>query len=251
MASVTLAADWAAALGAVATLGGVVATLCAGWWTWRAAVPHRKATYSVEITPLLSSTHSGLSVSLGVDQLAHPHTVTLKVTNTGNREIVASSFNGEPIEFQMGARVVSVLSKDTTGNRRVPPTSIHGNALHIDPYVLHKKQQVTYKLLIDGPAPELKIRHSLSASLKPDNTQAMRSARYLAMTVGAGIAAAMISIWITPLLGDYERTAEQDFIENVRKEAYQDARRDLEKELKEKGAAGVSATPSPSAPATR
>lgn len=179
MSSVAFAANWAESLNAVAATVGVVATLAVGWLGWRAAVPHRRMVFSIEFTPLLSSTHSGLTVSLGPDRFAHPQTATLKINNIGNREFHPADYNGESIEFQLGVRVVSVLTSGSTGNRRVPPASVYGNSLQIEPYVIHKRQEITYKLLLDGPDPALSLRHSLSGSLKEATGGGKKTVRWV------------------------------------------------------------------------
>jgi hypothetical protein len=188
MSSVTLAADWADPLSAVAAVLSVIATLYVGWLAYRAAVPHRKIGYELEFTPLLSSTHAGLTVSLDTERLAQPQTATLKIANTGTREIQPATFNGESMEFQLGVRVVSVLESSSTDSRRVLPYTIRGDSLHIEPYVLHRRQEVTYKLLLDGEIPSRSLTHSLSARVvKGIQSSASRGAP----TLVAGIAAAV------------------------------------------------------------
>ncbi|MFD8211302.1 hypothetical protein ACFV2S_33475 [Streptomyces sp. NPDC059695] len=166
MRSVTLALDWAATTSAVAAVAAVLATLIAGRWAYSAVVAKRTATFTAEITPMLSSSHSGLSVTLGADRLQNPHVASLFLDNVGRREIEVAAFNGEPIEFGFDSRIVSILTSDTTRNRMVPPATIRGNSLLIDPYVIHKKQMIVYKLLLDGADPAVSLRHNLSASLK-------------------------------------------------------------------------------------
>ncbi|MEE1736931.1 hypothetical protein PUR49_10520 [Streptomyces sp. BE147] len=191
---ISASANWAEAVSAVAATAGVLATLAVGWWAWRAAVPHRKLAYSIEATPLLSSTHSGLTVNLGSERITSPQTATLKVINVGNREIETPHFNSESIEFDMNARVVSVLASSSTDNRRVPPASAHGNTLQIEPYPIHKGQEVSYKLLLDGQSPRLTLRHSLSAKFGEDNRS--KRTQYVLMALLAVVTGMLgIMLW--------------------------------------------------------
>ncbi|MFB6784518.1 hypothetical protein ACFCX0_46475 [Streptomyces sp. NPDC056352] len=254
--SATLAANWAETVSAVGTAAGVLVTALAGWWAWRAAVPQRKLAYSIEVTPLLSSTHSGLTVSLGAERVAQPHTATLKVINVGNREIQASNYNGEPIEFGMNARVVSVLASQSTDNRRVAPSSIHGNTLQIDPYVIHKGQVITYKLLLDGADPKLTLRHSLSARFKPDTRE--KRSNYWAVGGMLAVASVLVITGIFQLKSTHtelekakdtvDETAQKD-----RQTWYEKGKREGERAAREAGEAGSpsqssspTASPSPS-----
>ncbi|BDM70034.1 hypothetical protein HEK616_35210 [Streptomyces nigrescens] len=161
----TLAAGWPEQVTAVSAVIGLVLTFVAVHAA-RAAIPRRKLVYSIEFTPLLSSTHSGLTVSLSGERINEPQTATLKLTNTGNREIRVTDFNDETIEFQLHARVVAVLSSSSTDNRREPLVRPLGNTLEMPAHVIGRRQEVTYKLLLDGDNPSLQLRHSLSASLK-------------------------------------------------------------------------------------
>ncbi|MEV5688629.1 hypothetical protein AB0L68_36535 [Streptomyces sp. NPDC052164] len=203
MPLVTLAGDvnWAEALSAIAAPLGVAASLLACYWAFRAVVPKRRVVYSIEFTPLLSSTYSGLTVNLGAERLAEPQTATLKVTNLGNREIEVEHFNGEAIEFEMNARVVSVLTSESSDNRRVPPAAAHGNALQIDPYVIHRKQEISYKLLLDGRNPRLSLQHNVSAQLHKDKRQATKARIFVGTLVpvlSGVIAAGLVSFFHTP-----------------------------------------------------
>lgn len=250
MPSVTLAANWAEAVSAVAAPAGVLATLLVGWWTWRAAVPHRKVAYSIEFTPLLSSTHSGLTVNLGSERIAHPHTATLKVANVGNREIEVDHFNGESVDFGMNARIVSVLRSRSTDSRRVPPVSIHGNTLQLDPYIIHKKQEVVYKLLLDGSDPSLTLRHSLSGSLKID-TRGKVEFRHSVVTAAA---VATVFASLAPLLnevvqGSFDAKDGRQVVKQDQRKWYEKGKRDGERLARESGRAGsppAKSSPSPS-----
>lgn len=166
MNDVVLAADAAEAVSAFAAVLGVMATLFVGWLGWRAVIPHRKMTYSFEVTPLLSEELPNLTVSLGDRTLTQPHTATVRIKNVGNREIDVSTFNGEPLELGMNTRIVSILTRDAGLHRRVPPTSARGETLYIDPYPIRKDQTLVYKLLLDGDEPSVTPRHTLSASLR-------------------------------------------------------------------------------------
>ncbi|MFD7677489.1 hypothetical protein [Streptomyces sp. NPDC060187] len=159
----TIALPSADAVGAVAAMASVLLGGWTTWVAWRAAVPYRELNYSTEMTPLLSSMHRELTVSLGGDVLDNPHAAKVRIENIGNREIEAAAFNGEPIELNMNAHIVAVLDSHTNRNWRVPPFDVRGDTLYIEPYVIHKGQVATFKLLLDGSRPEMTLRHSLSA----------------------------------------------------------------------------------------
>ncbi|MEU6920048.1 hypothetical protein [Streptomyces sp. NPDC046631] len=249
MPSVTLAGpNWAEVLSAVMAPLAILATLLVGYWAWRAAVPHRKMAYSIEFTPLLSSSHSGLTVSLSSERIAQPQTATLKLTNLGNREIEAANFNGESIEFRMNARVVSVLTSASTDSRRVPPATIHGNALQIDPYVIHKGQEITYKLLLDGGDPRLSLRHSVSARFKED----VRAKRAGYIGLGAAIATLVVSVvTLIPAIQAFtvsEETSKEDLrqtIQEDRQKWYEKGKRDAERESAGQAGPSPSSSKSP------
>ncbi|MZE75203.1 hypothetical protein [Streptomyces sp. SID5789] len=248
----TLAASWTEVTSAVAAPLAVAATLLAGWWAWRAVVPHRKAIYKVEITPMLSSSHSGLAVTLGSDRLSHPHVATLFLTNTGNREIDVASFNSEPIDFDMNCRIVSVLASTSNQNRRVPPAAINGNALRVDPYVIHKGQSVAYKLLLDGANPRLDYRHNLSASLKEAKPAPNEQRLYILGSLGVLVVSVAMTMWAVRITEntseDLKRFGKE--LEEVAEAQYQRGKRDQWQEERRREKAGEAAPPAPSAPAS-
>lgn len=176
MTPATLCAEWTELVGAVAALVAIPVTLLVGWWGWRAAVPHRKIAYASEVTPLSPSPESSRA-ELGTE---NPHKRTLKIINTGNREVDATHFNGEPIDFDMHTRIVSVLSVYSSGYRREPPATINGRILQVHPYAIHKGQEITYQLLLEGPGFDPTPRHTLSGHLvkyvPPSGTEGVRMA---------------------------------------------------------------------------
>ncbi|MFI8817603.1 MULTISPECIES: hypothetical protein [unclassified Streptomyces] len=252
---ISASANWADAVSAVAATAGVLATLAVGWWAWRAAVPHRKLAYSIEATPLLSSTHSGLTVNLGSERIASPQTATLKVINVGNREIEPPHFNSESIEFDMNARVVSVLTSSSTDNRRVPPASAHGNTLQIEPYPIHKGQEVSYKLLLDGQSPRLTLRHSLSATFGQDNRG--KKTQYSLIALLAAVTAMLgIMLWTGyNVIQETERMDQEDLEQKIQLENerwYKKGKTDGEKAAHEGSNTGSPPTTPPStAPSSR
>ncbi|MER6672674.1 hypothetical protein [Streptomyces sp. NPDC000983] len=166
MTSVTWASDVTDAAGAVGAIAAVVVGIAAIYWGYRANVPRRRAEYTVEITPLLTGGVSDVTVYRGGQRLAHPHTMTLKLTNVGHGEFEAAHFNDRPVEFALGSRIVAKLGEETGDHRRVPPADFTDDTLYVRPHVIHKGQQITYKLLLDGPNPVVTPRHSLSGELR-------------------------------------------------------------------------------------
>ncbi|MEU9735971.1 hypothetical protein [Streptomyces sp. NPDC048002] len=189
MTSVTWASDVTDAAGAVGAVAAVVVAIAAIYWGYRASVPRRRAEYSVEITPLIAGGVSDVTVYRGDQRLLRPHTMTLKLNNVGHREFEAAHFNDRPVEFALGSRIVAKLEESTGGHRWVPPTDFTGDTLYIRPHVIHKGQQITYKLLLDGPDTVVTPRHSLSGELRaqPWATKAVR--RWLVGIVVVGVCA--------------------------------------------------------------
>ncbi|MFE5919149.1 hypothetical protein [Streptomyces sp. NPDC056468] len=167
MTSLTVASNATDIAGAVGTIASVVVGAAAIYWTYRANVPRRKAEYAVEITPLLKSTVSDVTVYRGQQRLTHPHTMTLTLINVGHGEFEASHFNDRPVEFALGSRIVAKLAEETGGNRRVPPADFNDDTFFVRPHVIHRGQKITYKLLLDGPHPAVTPRHSLNGDLHP------------------------------------------------------------------------------------
>ncbi|MGW1599330.1 hypothetical protein [Streptomyces sp. NPDC002343] len=206
----TLAADGAAMVSAVAAVVAIAATLLVGWWGVRTVVPRRKLAYAVEFTPLLSSVHSGLTVSLGAEAIAEPHTATVVLSNIGRREIEAGHFNGADIDFDMHARIVEVLEHRSTGNRRAPDFEISGNTLKVKPHVIHERQDVTYKLLLDGRSPSMTQRNSLSASVIEGTRMGIADHREVqALTIVGVIGTAALLIFGWPVLHNAGRQADK------------------------------------------
>ncbi|WP_329032248.1 hypothetical protein OIE71_04710 [Streptomyces sp. NBC_01725] len=237
MSSVILAANWAESLGAVAATVGVMATLFVGWLAWRAAVPHRKIDYSIEFTPLLSSTISDLTVSREGDRIESPQTATLKISNSGNRELQPADYNGESIEFELDARVVAVLASSSTGSRRVPPARVHGSSLQIDPYVIHKGQEITYKLLLDGEDPDLSLRHSISGRVKEENPGRFDWVAVAVMLVFSVVGISGINDYL------FDRPSPTE-VKRIEQEMYERGVTDGERKAKQRGHSGTSISPS-------
>ncbi|MFF7966715.1 hypothetical protein ACFZC3_15275 [Streptomyces sp. NPDC007903] len=244
MDDVVLAGAMAEAVSASAAVLGVLATLFVGWLGWRAVVPHRTMTYSFEVTPLLSEELPNLAVSLGDRPLTQPHTATVRIKNVGNREIDVNTFNGEPLELGMNARIVSILTRDAGLHRRVPPTSARGEVLYIDPYVIRKDQTLVYKLLLDGDEPSVTPRHTLSASLRERREPNMGRRRGLAIAFTVLVFVTMISTLIlaTRQMQHLDRLVQHDrkVIQHYRDQGYQEGQSDAKRGIVRPHATGSS-----------
>ncbi|MFC3572933.1 hypothetical protein ACFOZ0_06505 [Streptomyces yaanensis] len=152
------------ALGSVAAALGVLATLYVGWLAWRTAVPRRKVRWEAEVKPLLHGVgHGALTVSHSGATLSRPHVLELKLTNAGNRDLEASHFGGQPIDFTSSAVFIDVLAQSSSpSSQRVIPVTFSGTKLILTPGTLHRRQTVTYTALVDGADPTIDAVASLS-----------------------------------------------------------------------------------------
>lgn len=259
----TLAAPSEAFWTAVGAVAGLMAALFAAWGVfvaWRAAVPKRKLTWSYETTPLLMSTYSGLQVTLSGTPLSHPNTLRLTIHNQGNRDLSAEHFSGQPIEFRTDANIVSILRKSSApSSRRVPEAEIHGNALHVLPSVLHRKQSITYLLLVDGVDPEVaEFRESLSHSTLTERKDTSNSfggsASFRPVVTGITLIATVGALLFTGLSTYYSAKVAHDNLEQAREDSerwgrleqdvYECVMRRLREEQKESATAGTESSSS-------
>lgn len=243
MTDVTLASDVTDLVGAVVAIAGVAVSLAGIVYGWRAAVPQRKVAYSFDVTPLLNGRAGNVDdvmVYRGTERLAHPHTATLKLVNVGNREIEAAHFNGAPVEFSLNARVIAELDRETGDNRRIPPMETNGSALYVQPFVIHKGQEIAYKLLLDGPSPAAQPRHSLSAELRVDHRFAKSLAGWALVIL---VALGAMFVWADWQI-DKQRSSQRADIQEAVNKAYLQGKADAER-LHRLATASPSATRAP------
>ena len=142
---------WAGA-GAVV---GVVSILAIGWVTWRAANPKRRLWYSMPtVTPLVrrgKELSRELKIIYGDHQLESPTTVNIQFISKGRLDIPRSAFDGQqPLQLDVGARIVEVLNVTTSPNRPVPPLKPDDSKLFIGPTLIGRREKIVISLLVDG-----------------------------------------------------------------------------------------------------
>ncbi|MFE5616277.1 hypothetical protein [Streptomyces sp. NPDC056524] len=145
--------SWSALIGASATL---LAATVAVWATLYSVNPRRGLTWEITRSAALLGSRrvpTSVSVSSGSTTLRNPHLVDIQITNVGRRDIETANFsNGnDSLIFDLGADVVAVVdstSSPETGG--IGTTSHSGDNLHVHPFLLARKQSVTYSVLVDG-----------------------------------------------------------------------------------------------------
>jgi hypothetical protein len=125
--------------------------------------------------------------------------VEVEVSNDGRAAITSQDFhNGDPVAFDVGARIVAILSAESSpSTHRVPPTSIDGHYFKIEPGLLSPRQSVSFSLLVDGPKSPLSCQASLVnvpvREREPDDPirESQRALRRIGTACAAGFMAAI------------------------------------------------------------
>jgi hypothetical protein len=165
-ASESSEAFWTA-LAAIAALLAIPTAIGVGWLAYRAVWPRRKVRWSARVSPLMShdaADTSVLSVSHTGSVLAKPHVVEVELTNTGNKDLEPSHFNGLPVEITSSVDLVALLQETSKPSvQRVLPATASSDRLSLaTPTPLHKGQTLTYVMLIDGQDPKINLQASLT-----------------------------------------------------------------------------------------
>lgn len=151
----------------IAAVVAIAVALFSAWANLRTVRPKRRFTYCPrKNTSLLNTSRraaSSLIVTHGTTPLSRPRVVEVEVSNDGRAAITSQDFhNGDPVAFDVGARIVAILSAESSPSaHRVPPTSIDGQLFKIEPGLLSPRQSVSFSLLVDGPKSPLSCQASL------------------------------------------------------------------------------------------
>ncbi|WP_405568812.1 hypothetical protein OG418_29570 [Streptomyces phaeochromogenes] len=154
---------------------GVLVGVLGVWATLRASHPKRVFNWWAHSNkPLVgrelgADPDDGLTLHFRHIPLEAPRIIELVLANQGRRDITAAMFhNDDPIEFELGARVISILELTSTPEGTYVPRISHEDVstvgrqvnadtwLRVAPSLLRRGQTVVITLLVDGPAEEVK-----------------------------------------------------------------------------------------------
>ncbi|MEU7077329.1 hypothetical protein ABZ938_06020 [Streptomyces sp. NPDC046409] len=127
------------------------------WVAFRAANPKLRLDWWVTENSALMRPVDGVSITLQADgtPVEAPRMVTLRVTNTGRKDIVGSMFHdGKPLTFDLGAPVITVLDIDSGPHERAPDlTGGQGGQSKVEMQPTHFAcgRSVAWRFLLDGP----------------------------------------------------------------------------------------------------
>ncbi|MFJ2770053.1 hypothetical protein [Streptomyces sp. NPDC087300] len=157
---------WTILIGAVATLIGAA---LGSWLTNKFSNPKREIHFAwIQNVSLLDTPTGGgsapLSVSHGTTTLAKPRIIDVTLHNAGKQAITASSFHaGRPIELDLDATIVDVLSVKTSPSTSIAPSwVISGKVLELPPCLLASGQIVDFSILADGNSDDPVVRSPLT-----------------------------------------------------------------------------------------
>jgi len=122
-------------------------------------VPRRRLLYAILAdTPLIHGVPlSGLVVRYNWRRVREPRLVTVAFRNDGVRDIERGAFDGSPLRFDIGERVLECLEiKTNPADQPRPHITAEGSVLVISPVKISKGACLYANLLIDGRAPELR-----------------------------------------------------------------------------------------------
>ncbi|MFD8666228.1 hypothetical protein ACFV1U_12585 [Streptomyces microflavus] len=156
---------WAAAgvfVGASVGAAGVYATR-------RAAFPKRRLVYSFSSDSLVQRHQRNVSsnvlhIRLGERELHNPRLVSLRLENTGRRDISSAQFDqGEPLRIILGLPVVELVSMaaEPPAALGLIPGDVDDNGISIRPGRLGAGEAITYTLLVDGDPSFYRLAHAL------------------------------------------------------------------------------------------
>ncbi|MEU6885598.1 hypothetical protein ABZ918_10370 [Streptomyces viridosporus] len=156
---------WAAAgvvVGAGVGAAGVYATR-------RAAFPKRRLVYSFSSSSLVQRHQRNVSanvlhIRLGERELHNPRLVSLRLENTGRRDISSAQFDqGDPLRIVLGLPVVELVSMaaEPPGALGLRPGALDDHGMSISPGRLGAGEAITYTLLVDGDPSFYRLTHAL------------------------------------------------------------------------------------------
>ena len=154
---------WYASSGFWDPASGVIVVIlvgaATGWITILTGFPRRRLLYAILAdTPLIhGSAVSGLVVRYNWRRVREPRLVTVAIRNDGLRDIERGAFDGSPLRFDIGERVLECLEiKTVPADQPRPDIMTEGSVLVIKPVKISKGACLYVNLLVDGHAPVLR-----------------------------------------------------------------------------------------------
>ncbi|MYT12564.1 hypothetical protein YWIDRAFT_01834 [Streptomyces sp. SceaMP-e96] len=155
-----------AATGVVAGAGIGAAGVYA---TRRAAFPKRRLVYSFSSSSLVQRHQRNVSanvlhIRLGERELHNPRLVSLRLENTGRRDISSAQFDqGNPLRIVLGLPVVELVSMaaEPPSALGLSPGGLEDHGMSIRPGRLGAGEAITYTLLVDGDPSFYRLTHAL------------------------------------------------------------------------------------------
>jgi hypothetical protein len=157
-------ATFYAATGVAVTLVIGVATVLVAYVV---GFPKRRLLYAMPVlAPLLSApadVQGDLELRRHGTVLTDPHLLEIRLVARGRKDIPSSAYDsGEPIRFDVGARIVELLrSTSDPQSDPLPKYAFNGTTLTIGPSRIGKRQIIAFTLLTDGERPCLTCQSSL------------------------------------------------------------------------------------------
>ena len=157
-------------------------------WTLRANIPL--------VSPALEHIGSGLTVNWNDRRLSRPRVVLIRIVNTGRRTVKQDEYSSGITVDVPGAHIIEATITNMTNSDVMSagaplPVQPESSQVEFQPAVMHKKDYLGLRLLVEGDV----IQPKISARFT-DQTRAMRSTdtvgnrwqRYLtyALTIFAG-----------------------------------------------------------------
>ena len=128
---------WYTSSGFWGPAAGVIATVIIGiltfWVTWRVAHPKRRLVYALWPDELQGT-------AFGTSQ---PRLVTVALKNVGRHDISRSDFDGMPLRFDLGARIVEWIDVGTIPGDQVQPEIATDNSVLLISPVKISAQEVS------------------------------------------------------------------------------------------------------------
>lgn len=142
---------------------GVIVAILVGavtaWVSILTGFPRRRLLYAILAdTPLIHGTPmSGLVVRYNWRRVREPRLVTVAWRNVGARDIERWAFDGSPLRFDIGERVLECLEiKTDPADQPRPHITAEGSVLVISPLKISKGACLYANVLVDGCTPGLR-----------------------------------------------------------------------------------------------
>lgn len=160
------------------------------WVTIRTGFPRRRLLYAILAdTPLIhNASMSGLVVRYNRRRVREPRLVTVALRNDGIRDIEREAFDGAPLRFEIGERVLECTEiKTNPADQPRPHIKSEGSVLLINPMRISKGACLYVDLLVDGHAPVLRLPEQTLTNVRilPLPNYEKASNRWIAAMVAA------------------------------------------------------------------